>query len=63
MTKKSEGKPRRLSVKKQVVKSGGEGGKRRQTSLPSEVARIRARARPIASEVARIRAREKPIAS
>jgi hypothetical protein len=28
MTKKSGGKPRRLSVKKQAVKTGGRGGER-----------------------------------
>jgi hypothetical protein len=71
MMKKSEGKPRRLSVKKQAVKTGGGGGKRRRTDVgrirqrpipvESDVARIRQRERPIPFDVARIRQRERPI--
>jgi len=60
--KKSEGKPRRLSVKKQAVKTGGGGGKRRRTGpVESDATRIRQRERPIESDVARIRQRERPI--
>jgi hypothetical protein len=79
MMKKSEGKPRRLSVKKQAVKTGGEGGKRRRTDVDrirwqprirqrpipveSDVARIRQRPIPIKSDVARIRQRPIPVES
>lgn len=69
--KKSEGKPRRLSVKKQAVKTGGGGGKRRRTDvdrirqrerqIPSDVGRIRQRPIPVESDVARIRQRERLI--
>jgi hypothetical protein len=60
MMKKSEGKPRRLSVKKQAVKTGGGGGKRRRTGpVESDATRIRQRERPIESDVARIRQRER----
>ena len=60
--KKSEGKPRRLSVKKQAVKTGGGGGKHRRTGpVESDVVRIRQRKRPVESDVARIRQRERPI--
>ena len=49
--KKSEGKPRRLSVKKQAVKTGGGGGKRRRTGpVESDATRIRQRERPIEKE-------------
>ena len=58
--KKSEGKPRRLSVKKQAVKTGGGGGKRRRTGpVESDATRIRQRERPIERDVARIRQRER----
>ena len=65
MRKKSEGKPKRLSVTKQVVKAGG-GGERprrdidriRQRERPRDVARIRER--DIPRDVARIRQREIP---
>ncbi len=65
MMKKSEGKPKRLSVKKQAVKTGG-GGKRprrdvdrtRLRAIPRDVDRIRLREKP--TDVARIRLREKP---
>ena len=55
--KKSEGKPRRLSVKKQAVKTGGEGGKRRRTDVDRIrwQPRIRQRPIPVESDVARIR--------
>jgi hypothetical protein len=67
--KKSKGKPRRLSVKKQAVKTGGgqrrrtDVGRIRQRPIPveSDVARIRQRERPIPFDVARIRQRERPI--
>jgi hypothetical protein len=53
MRKKSEGKPKRLSVKKQPVKTVG-GAKHlrqditriRQRDIPQDVARIRQRAKP-----------------
>ena len=75
--KKSKGKRRRLSVKKQAVKTGGGSGKRRRTDVDrirwqprirqrpipveSDVGRIRQRERPIPVDVARIRQRERPI--
>ena len=53
MTKKSEGRPKRLSVKKQAVKTGGEGGKRRRSGpVPDVVQRTRT--------IERIRKRPKP---
>jgi hypothetical protein len=63
MMKKSEGKPRRLSVKKQAVKTGGEGGKRRRTDVDRIrwQPRIRQRPIPVESDVARIRQRERLI--
>ena len=49
--KKSEGKPRRLSVKKEAVKTGGGGGKHRRTPpVESDVTRIRQRKRMIEKE-------------
>ena len=62
--KKSEGKPKRLSVKKQAVKTGGGGEKHRRTGpVESDVARIRERKRPVESDVARIRQRKRPAES
>ncbi len=68
--KKSEGKPRRLSVKKQAVKTGGEGGKRRRTGPIDVVVRgrtvpewadvDRSRTRAVARERQRQREEERP---
>ncbi len=67
MTKKTERKPRRLSVKKQAVKTGGgakgrrsgsEGHDRSRTRpIPYDVDRQRARTRPIPQDIDRIRQR------
>jgi hypothetical protein len=65
MRKKSEGKPKRLSVKKQPVKTVG-GAKHlrqditriRQRDIPQDVARIRQS--DIPRDVARIRQRDIP---
>jgi hypothetical protein len=60
MMKKSEGRPRRLSVKKQAVKTGGEGRKRPQTGrVARDVDRIRYREREKGRDVDRIRQRER----
>ena len=55
MMKKSEGKPRRLSVKKQAVKTGREGAKRKPTG-PIEVV-VRGRPGPGWSDLDRSRTR------
>jgi hypothetical protein len=58
MTKKSDGKPKRLTVKKQAVKTGGGGAKRRRKG-PVGRDVFRERRRPIERDVNRTRLRER----
>lgn len=46
MTKKSDAKPRRLSVKKQAVKTGGRGGERLGNGIRKRPGTGRKRKRP-----------------